>query len=56
MRSKVMSHDEDKRQEFKDKTLRRVYDALNNTAKSVKIVSTQVTVKGLPPKKGKEGS
>lgn len=56
MRSSVMSHDENKRQEFKDQTLRRVYDALNSTAKTVKAVSKEVIVKGLMPKKGKEGS
>lgn len=53
--SKVMSHDENKRQEFKENTLRRVYNALNNTAKTVsKTLSTEVTVKGLQPKNRKE--
>lgn len=55
-KSSVMSHDENKRQEFKDKALRRVYDALNKTAKTTKLVSKTVVVKGLMPKKGEEGS
>lgn len=55
-KSSVMSHDENKRQEFKDQTLKRVYDALNHTAKSTKLASTKVIVKGLMPKKGEEGS
>lgn len=55
-KSSVMSHDENKRQEFKDKALRRVYEALNKTAKTTKLISKTVVVKGLMPKKGEEGS
>jgi hypothetical protein len=54
-KSPVMNHDENKRQEFKDKTLKRVYEALNNTAKTSK-PAIKVNIKGLMPKKGEEGS
>lgn len=55
-KSPMMSHDENKRQEFKDKTLQRVYDALHKAAKPVAKQSKKVTVKGLMPKKGEGGS
>lgn len=54
MRSSIMSHDENKRQEFKDKTLKRVYDALNAKTVAKPEASKEVIVKGLRPKKGKE--
>jgi hypothetical protein len=57
MRSPVMTNDENSRQEFKDRTLRRVYDALNAPSKPVKKVNTdEVTVKGLRPQKREEES
>lgn len=54
-KSPIMSHDENKRQEFKDKTLRRVYAALNATVKVRKTsVPKEFVVKGLLPKSGGE--
>jgi hypothetical protein len=55
-KSSVFSHDENKRQEFKDKTLRRVYEILNNTKKVVAKNSSSdtVIVKGLQPRNRKE--
>lgn len=56
-KSPIMSHDENKRQEFKDKTLRRVYEVLNGSKKQTvqNSSSDEVIVKGLHPKKRKEG-
>lgn len=52
-KSPMMTHDDNNRQEFKDQTRRRVYDALNPIVKKEKIKhsSTEmVTIKGLKPK------
>lgn len=53
MRSKILTHDDNNRKEFKEEALRRVYNALNSTAKStiIKLVSKEVLVKGLIPKR-----
>ncbi len=53
-RSPVMSNDINQRQEFKEQTLRRIYDAINSPVKvtSKGSMSKGVIVKGLqPPKK-----
>lgn len=57
MRSSIIKNEDNSRQEFKDKTLKRVYDALNKTAniKAANCSVEEVTVKGLRPRKREEG-
>lgn len=57
MRSKIMANDTSHRKEFKERTLKRVQDVLNHTAKIVKLKTVTekfVLVKGLQPKQRKE--
>lgn len=52
-KSPVMTHDDNNRKEFKEQTLRRIYDALNPVDKAAKVKhpsTKDVTVKGLMPK------